>query len=76
MLDKTRITAAIWPWGTETREQMEQAAKDVTEIGYRSFESVKAAIYAYNLDLKAYKEVRIYRNIDRRRFGNGIRGCA
>lgn len=57
MLDKSRITAAIWPWGTETREQMEQAAKDVTEIGYRSFESVKAAIYAYNLDLKAYKEV-------------------
>jgi len=57
MLDKTRITAAIWPWGTETREQMEQAAKEITEIGYRSFESVKAAIYAYDLDLTAYKEV-------------------
>lgn len=57
MLDKSRVAAAIWPWGTETREQMVQAAKDVTEIGYRSFESVKAAIYAYNLDLKAYKEV-------------------
>jgi len=57
MLDKSRITAAIWPWGTTTREQMEQAAKDVTEIGYRSFESVKAAIYAYDLDLKAYREV-------------------
>ena len=57
MLDKSRITAAIWPWGTEKREQMEQAAKDVTSIGYSSFESVKAAIYAYDLDLKAYKEV-------------------
>ncbi len=57
LLDKSRITAAIWPWGTETREQMEQAAKEVTEIGYRSFESVKAAIYAYDLDLLAYKEV-------------------
>jgi inosose dehydratase len=57
MLDKSRITAAIWPWGTDTREQMEQAAKEVTEIGYKSFESVKAAIYAYDLDLKAYKEV-------------------
>jgi len=57
MLDKSRITAAIWTWGTETREQMVQAAIDVTDIGYRSFESVKAAIYAYNLDLVAYKKV-------------------
>jgi len=57
MLDKSRITAAIWPWGTANREQMELAAKEVTEIGYRSFESVKAAIYAYDLDLAAYKDV-------------------
>ncbi|MCL2518206.1 MAG: sugar phosphate isomerase/epimerase, partial [Oscillospiraceae bacterium] len=57
MLDKSRITAAIWPWGTSTRDEMVQAAIDVTDIGYRSFESVKAAIYAYDLDLKAYKEV-------------------
>ena len=57
MLDKSRITAAIWTWGTDARDQMEQAAADVTEIGYRSFESVKAAIHAYNLDLDAYKEV-------------------
>ena len=57
MLDKSRITAAIWTWGTSKREQMEQAAREVTEIGYRSFESVKAAIHAYDLDLAAYKEV-------------------
>ncbi len=56
-MDTSRITAAIWPWGTGTREQMELAAKEVTEIGYKSFESVKAAIYAFDLDLKAYKEV-------------------
>ena len=56
-MDASRITAAIWPWGTQTREQMEIAAKEVTEIGYKSFESVKAAIYAFDLDLKAYKEV-------------------
>lgn len=36
---------------------MEIAAKEVTDIGYKSFESVKAAIYAFDLDLKAYKEV-------------------
>ena len=56
-MDKTRITAAIWPWGTETRAQMEQAATDITEIGYTCFESVKSAIYAFDLDLQAYKEV-------------------
>jgi len=57
MLDKTRITAAIWTWGTSAREQMVTAAKEITEIGYRSFESIKAAIYAYDLDLAAYKAV-------------------
>ena len=57
MLDKSRITAAIWPWGTSTREHMELAAAEVTAIGYQSFESVKAAIYAFDLDLAAYKEV-------------------
>ena len=57
MFDKKRITAAIWPWGVEKREQMELAAKEVTEIGYSAFESVKAAIYAYDLDLNAYKEI-------------------
>lgn len=56
-MEQSRITAAIWPWGTNTREEMELAAKEISEIGYRSFESVKAAIYAYDLDLEAYKEV-------------------
>lgn len=56
-MDASRITAAIWPWGTETREQMEKAAKEVTEIGYKSFESVRSSLYAFDWDLKAYKEV-------------------
>jgi len=56
-MDKTRITAAIWPWGTDTRQQMVDAAKEISEIGYKSFESVKAAMYAYDMDVKAYKEV-------------------
>jgi len=54
---KSRIAAAIWPWGTKTREQMETAAAAVSKIGYESFESVKEAIHAYDLDLKAYKDV-------------------
>jgi inosose dehydratase len=57
MIDKSRITAAIWTWGTETREQMELAAREVTAIGYKSFESVKSAIHAYDMDLASYKEV-------------------
>jgi len=56
-MNTSRITCAIWPWGTEKREEMEVAAKEITEIGYETFESVKSAIYAYNLDLNAYKEV-------------------
>lgn len=57
MVDRSRIAAAIWTWGTETRDQMETAARDISEIGYTAFESVKAAIYAYDLDLNAYQEV-------------------
>lgn len=55
--EQSRITAAIWPWGTKTREQMELAAKEVSEIGYHSFESVKKAIYAYDMNLADYREV-------------------
>ena len=36
---------------------MEQTAKDVTDVGFRCFESVKAAIYAYDMDINAYREV-------------------
>jgi inosose dehydratase len=56
-MDKSRITAAIWPWGVDKPEQMEQAAQEITKIGYTPFESVKQAIYAYNLDLPAYRDV-------------------
>ena len=56
-MDISRITAAIWPWGTTTKEEMECAAKEVSAIGYKSFESVKAAIYAFDMNLDAYKEV-------------------
>ena len=55
-MKKSQITYAIWPWGTKTREEAAQAAKDVTAIGYTAFESVKAAAYAFDLDAKAYKE--------------------
>ena len=56
-MKKSQMTYAIWPWGTQTREQAIEAARDVTSIGYKSFESVKSAMYAYDLDHKAYKEM-------------------
>lgn len=56
-MNTEKIAYAIWPWGTQTREQMEQAAQDITDVGFRCFESVKAAIYAYDMNLNAYREV-------------------
>lgn len=57
MVEQARITAAIWTWGTETREQMETAAREVSQIGYKSFESIKSAIHAFDMDLEAYRDV-------------------
>jgi len=54
-MKKSQLSYAIWPWGTATREQAELAAKEITEIGYKSFESVKAAIYAYDMNVEEYK---------------------
>ncbi|MBE6644286.1 MAG: hypothetical protein E7612_02765 [Ruminococcaceae bacterium] len=54
-MKKSQITYAIWPWGTQTKEQAEEAARDVTAIGYTSFESVKMAMYAYDLNHEEYK---------------------
>ena len=31
-MKKSQISYAIWPWGTETKEQAELAAKEITEI--------------------------------------------
>ena len=56
-IDTSRIAMAIWPWGTSTKEQMETAAKEISEIGFKGFESVQHAIYAYDMDLNAYKDV-------------------
>jgi len=56
-MNMEKFAYAIWPWGTESRAEMEQAAKDITEVGFSCFESVKAAIYAYDMDLNAYSEV-------------------
>lgn len=57
MNTKLRLTASIWPWGTDTPEQMVRAAKEISEIGYKQFESTKSAIYAFDMNFDAYKAV-------------------
>ena len=56
-MGKMKIGYAIWPWGLKEKEQMVQALKDIKEIGYTRFESVRNAIDVFNLDAKAYKTV-------------------
>ena len=56
-MKKSQLMCAIWPWGTGAREEMETALTEIVPIGFKSFESVRAAIYAFNNDVDAYKEV-------------------
>lgn len=54
-MKRSQLSYAIWPWGTKTREQAIEAAKDIAAIGYTSLEATKGAMYAYDLDHKEYK---------------------
>lgn len=56
-MSNAKIACAVWPWGLETKEQMIQALKDVGEIGYTGFESVKAAINVFNGNAEEFKSV-------------------
>lgn len=61
-MKKSQLTYAVWPWGTKTREQAIEAARDITEIGFTAFESVKAAMYAFDLNVEEYKAMRTEKN--------------
>lgn len=54
---KSRLTASIWTWGTGTPEEFVEAARDISEIGYKCFESTKSAIHAFDMQLEPYKAV-------------------
>lgn len=54
---KSRITASIWPWGTENPEQIRLAAKEVSAIGYKLVESTKSTIHAFDMKLDPFKEL-------------------
>lgn len=54
MMKNSDLCYAIWSWGVN-KEQLELAAKDISQIGYKSFETTKQAIYAYDFNIDEYK---------------------
>lgn len=56
-MKKSQICCAIWPWGIKTKESMETAIKEVTEIGYKAFESVRQVIMLFDMKSAPCKEL-------------------
>jgi inosose dehydratase len=54
-MKRSQLSYAIWPWGTKTREQAAEAARDVAAIGYSSLEATRGAMLAYDFDHKEYR---------------------
>lgn len=53
-MEKAKFAYTVWQWGTESKDQFVQSLRDITEAGYDTFESVKAAINVYDHDPKAF----------------------
>ncbi len=56
-MSEAKLAYAIWSWGVNEKEQMIQALKDVKEVGYDAFESVKASIELFDDDLSEFKDI-------------------
>ena len=56
-MGKAKFACTVWQWGTRDREQFVQALKDITEAGYRYFESVKAAINVFDGDQAGFRKL-------------------
>ncbi len=54
MSDK-KFAYAIWPWGTNTKEQFTQALKDIKEAGFQYFESVKNTVSLFQGNAGEFK---------------------
>lgn len=48
---------AQWPWGTSTKEQFIQSCKDLSEVGFACFESVKTFIDTFQDDLPGFRAI-------------------
>lgn len=52
-----KIAYAQWPWGTGSREEFIQSCKDLSEVGYHYFESVKAFIDTFSAEPEEFKKL-------------------
>jgi inosose dehydratase len=54
-MGKAKFAYTVWQWGTDNKDQFIQSLKDITEAGYTTFESVKAAINVFDGDASSFK---------------------
>lgn len=52
-----KFACAQWPWGVETKEQFIQSCKDMSEVGYEYFESVKTFIDTFKDNPVEFKSI-------------------
>ncbi len=54
---KAKLAYAIWPWGTETREQLIAGVADVKAVGFTYFESVVSLIDTFRDRVDEFKAI-------------------
>lgn len=52
-----KFAYAQWPWGMNTKEEFIQSCKDLSEVGFEYFESVKDFINTFKDDISEFKEI-------------------
>lgn len=63
-MKKSQISCAIWPWSIRTKEGFEAVLKDVTDIGYRHFESTRGLLNVFELNSAEIGEIIKRNNIE------------
>lgn len=53
-MGKAKFAHTVWQWGTDNKEQFHQALREIAEVGFDTFESVKAAINVYDGDAQSF----------------------
>lgn len=54
---KNQFAYAQWPWGTKTREEFIQSCADMSSVGFKYFESVRAFIDTFINDFADFKAI-------------------
>jgi inosose dehydratase len=52
-----KFAYAQWPWGVKSKDQFIQSCKDLQEVGFQYFESVKAFIDVFKDDIDEFKAI-------------------